>query len=169
MTFSLTSPNELKTARLSECGTYRYELRREWSSAPLACFVMLNPSTADANVDDRTIRRCVGFARSWGNGGIVVVNLFALRSKHPSELARHADPVGPKNDDFIRSALALRWVTVVCAWGADPLVASRSPRVLSLIREAGHKPQCLRLTEATRAPEHPLYLPASLRPIPFPT
>jgi hypothetical protein len=67
------------------CEVYRYELRRVWDAQlGLACWVMLNPSTADANEDDPTIRRCVNFARTWGYGGIVVRNLFALRATDPS-------------------------------------------------------------------------------------
>ncbi len=83
-----------KGATLSACGRYRYRLWREWRlhpkpalwdmwtdaagqpivdgageqlGEPKACiFIMLNPSTADGDQDDPTIRRCVGFAKAWG-------------------------------------------------------------------------------------------------------
>ena len=68
-------------AGISECGCYRYWLTRTWNPRRATlCWVLLNPSTADADRDDPTIRRCQGFARSWGYGGIVVVNLFAYRA-----------------------------------------------------------------------------------------
>lgn len=46
-------------------------------------FIMLTPSTADADTDDPTIRRCIGFAKSSGFGGLYVGNLFAYRSTQP--------------------------------------------------------------------------------------
>jgi hypothetical protein len=78
---------------------------------------MLNPSTADASVDDPTIRRCTGFSEAWGFDSLTVVNLFAFRSPHPEDLAKVDDPVGPVNDLAIREAVfgASR---VVVAWGA---------------------------------------------------
>jgi hypothetical protein len=78
-----------RSARLSECGTWRYYLARHWAPKGEAlAFVMLNPSTADATVDDPTIRRCIGFARRDGYAGLVVVNLFALRSTESSTCGR---------------------------------------------------------------------------------
>jgi len=81
-----------RDALISPCSQYRYWLLRRWSNRPLATFVMLNPSTADANSDDATIRKCMGFADAWGLGGIWVVNLFALRSTNPYGLV--SDEVG---------------------------------------------------------------------------
>ena len=76
----------LKTgAELSQCKNYRYALWRRWSEAPAVLFVMLNPSTADESQDDATIRRCIAFAQQWGHGGIIVANLFALRSPYPRQ------------------------------------------------------------------------------------
>ncbi len=66
---------------------------------------MLNPSTADASVDDPTIRRCMGFSRRLGYQGMVVVNLFAWRSPKPSELSKADDPVGPDNNWHIEEAI----------------------------------------------------------------
>lgn len=89
------------TAGISECGTYRYWLCREWSPGlDSLVWLMLNPSTADATQDDPTIRRCMGFARRWGYGGITVVNLYAYRATNPRDLLTAADPVGPENDRY---------------------------------------------------------------------
>lgn len=94
-------------AVLSTCGRYRYRLTRTWSqNRPPATFIMLNPSTADAHEDDKTIRRCIGYARRWGLGGLVVVNLYGYRSTNPDELWKVEDPVGPDNDHHLRAVLA---------------------------------------------------------------
>jgi hypothetical protein len=86
------------SATLSECGLYRFTLERSWASdlkKPWLGWIMLNPSTADASVDDPTIRRCMGFATDWGFGGIAVRNLFNLRTKDPLDLLKSAAPIAP--------------------------------------------------------------------------
>jgi hypothetical protein len=126
---------------------------------------MLNPSTADANVDDPTIRRVIGFTAGLGFGGLMVVNLFALRATDPAELARHPDPVGPHNDTYIRAAAAEHG-TVMLAWGAHPSAQRREAAVLSILRDSGARLLCLGTTKSG-APRHPLYLPASAPAVPY--
>lgn len=82
-------------AGLSPCGLYRFWLTRCWAPAkPCALFIMLNPSTADHEQDDATIRKCIGFARRWGMGSIRVANLFAYRATKPDDLKRADNPIG---------------------------------------------------------------------------
>lgn len=86
-------------ANFSRCRRFRYALWREWDATlPAVMLIGLNPSTADANHNDPTIRRCIGFARDWGFGGVRVLNLFAFRATYPDDLKAAADPVGPRND-----------------------------------------------------------------------
>src|SRR6185369_17379869 len=93
------------TAVISKCGKYRYSLRREWiGGAGTVCFIMLNPSTADASVDDPTIRRCIGFAQRWGYQILEVVNLYAYRATRPRDMFAAADPVGPENEYYLCKA-----------------------------------------------------------------
>lgn len=110
-----------RAAVISACGAYRYSLTRKWSDAPLLSFVMLNPSTADAKEDDPTIRRCIGFARREGAGGLIVANLYALRSPSPEALWSARNPIGPENLQTL-AGLAAQAVDqsfpIVCAWGA---------------------------------------------------
>ena len=90
-------------AVISRCSQYRYDLWRIWDrDSPIMVFVMLNPSTADAGADDPTLRRCIGFARRHGFGGIRVRNVFALRATDSGELSQHPDPCGPLNEHFLR-------------------------------------------------------------------
>lgn len=150
-------------ACVSACGLYRYWLTRVWDEAlPQVCWVMLNPSTADATEDDPTVRRCLGFARSWGCGGIAVVNLFAFRATDPRALRRAKAPVGPENDRHIAEQAEGR--RVVAAWGTGGNYLGRDREVLTLLRVLGRPVECLRLS-AGGHPCHPLYLPASLRPV----
>jgi len=143
------------SAMLSDDGVYRYSLNRSWDKArPVVIFVMLNPSTADAKVDDPTIRRCIGYAKRWGFGGLFVVNLYALRATDPRELAEHADPVGPLNEVFVRQAT--KRCDVVVAWGAHPMAVQRS-KTIDLSR--AKSVTCLGVTKSG-APRHPLYVRA---------
>ena len=152
-----------KDAKISECGKYRYLLTRVWGDGDSAVFLMLNPSTADATVDDPTIRRCIGFAKAWGYAGISVVNLFAWRATKPRELHKARDPVGPENDDWIRKTCDGR--LVVCAWGAVADVHwRRVAHVVSML--PGANLRCLGTTRSG-APRHPLYVAADQMTFPW--
>lgn len=151
-----------RTALISECGGYRYHLTRQWAPSALLNFVMLNPSKADAHQDDPTIVRCIRRARALGFGGIVVTNLFALRSTDPSVLPKHGSPVGPENDRYLLEA-AKSAEMVICAWGMDGRLQGRSEEVSELLLGSGLTLHALKLSRDGQ-PFHPLYLPYSLVP-----
>jgi hypothetical protein len=153
-------------ATFSADKTYRYWLSRAWgNSGTSATWIMLNPSTADALEDDPTIRRCVAFTKAWGLDGLVVVNLFALRATDPRHLARHSEPVGVANDQFIADAIQ-PWSVVVAAWGAHPLADQREEEVMALI--AGKTGAgCLGVTKAGY-PRHPLYVRSDATLVAYP-
>jgi hypothetical protein len=149
------------TAIISDCGTYRYTLTRPATQRNpykgTALFIMLNPSKADAVLDDHTIRRCRRFAESWDCNGIVVANLYALRSTKPAALWEHHDPVGPENDYYLRK-LALEFETVVFAWGTNAR-PDRVKQVYDIFTKTGRNRQVLCLgTTANGSPRHPLYV-----------
>ena len=107
-----------KSAVISADGKYRYYLRRTVSGGSrIATFIMLNPSTADAQADDPTIRKCIGFCRLWGCGELYVVNLFALRATDPKMIGKTLDPVGTDNRVWVEHATGCADM-VVCACGA---------------------------------------------------
>lgn len=146
------------SASLSACGDYRWTLHRKWDEGPEVLWIMLNPSTADANADDPTVRRCAGFSKSWGFGGLTIANLYAARTPRPSDLSRLADPVGVRNDQVLR-ALVRHAAAVVVAWGAHPLAAARAGTVLPLLTS----PLCIGTTRGGH-PRHPLYVRADTQP-----
>lgn len=151
-----------KGAILSECKEYRYELWRIWDDQkPKVLFIMCNPSTADADKDDPTIKRCIGFAKSWGYGGIYVGNLFALRSTNPKALLNRANPVGKYNVLHIYQMLQ-KCKIVVTAWGNGKIVEkifSERPDYKPL---NGILPYYIDLAK-DGTPKHPLYLKGDLK------
>ncbi len=150
-------------ADLSLDGRYRYRLWRSWGPGRRCAFVMLNPSTADADVDDPTIRRCIGFAKAWGYDGLEVANLFAFRATKPRELywCDEGICIGPDNDDAL-VAIANMTHRLVCAWGNHGGLHKRSGVVLELLRRYCD-PMALAATKQGQ-PAHPLYLPADTEP-----
>lgn len=156
-------------AHLSSDGRYRTWLeRRQLGATGAAVFIMLNPSTADAFVDDPTIRRCMGFTAREGLARMVVVNLFTARTPKPRVLATLDDPVGPEADDALSEAMAVASRDedrVICAWGACPWVKGRmrdlwlrqSFRVGEIAESLDRKLYALDLT-ARGEPRHPLYV-----------
>jgi hypothetical protein len=150
---------ETSSAVISDDGVYRYLLMRR--IAPVGrvmTFLMLNPSTADALVDDPTIRRCKSFAVREGAGTLYVVNLYALRATDPRELAAHVDPVGPRNDEFLRIQ-GMSATTLVAAWGNGGSLHGRGAEVTVMLAEAGVRLMCLGRTRSGE-PRHPLYVRA---------
>lgn len=151
------------SAVLSPDGRYRYQLTRELDGAGgVATFVMLNPSTADADLDDPTINRCKTFAEDWGCSTLRVVNVYALRATNPADLWTVDDPVGPDNDRWIRDTVTGSTI-VVAAWGAHARPA-RVTKVLHLLD--AHPVHALRVTKYG-APGHPLYIPRSTPLTPY--
>lgn len=150
---------ENKGAIISTCGHYRYSLWRKWGYDERNLhIIMLNPSTADANEDDPTIRRCIGFAKDNGHSGIFISNLFALRTSDPKVLYRHPHPVSDphranKNDVHIRLN-DMECCRTIFAWGAHGSHKHRDIQIIDRFPGAG----CLGFTLAGH-PKHPLYLP----------
>ncbi len=122
-------------------------------------FIGLNPSTADERLDDPTIRRCLGFTKAWGYGGLIMTNLFAYRATNPIDMQIEPDPIGLKNDYFLRISAGYASI-IIAAWGTSGGFLQRDKTVIKLIPNL-----CiLRLTK-NGFPSHPLYLPKNLKPI----
>jgi len=125
-------------------------------------FIGLNPSTADAQNDDPTIRRCVGYAKEWGFDALSMTNLYAYRSPFPEGLYGPEDPVGFHND-FVLRTQAKRADLIIAAWGSmAKMFGNRHEQVASMIPNL----HCLKLNK-DGAPAHPLYLKKDLTPFLF--
>ncbi|WP_162343230.1 DUF1643 domain-containing protein [Cyclobacterium salsum] len=156
----------VKSAKISSCEKYRYTLTRIWETGkPLVLFVMLNPSTADATKDDRTITRCIGFSKSWGYGGLHVCNLFAFRATKPKDLLICDNPFGDENIDHIRQLID-KVDKVICAWGNRKLLKKllNGQKGTDLISFAKGKLYAIDLGK-NGTPKHPLYLKSDLLPV----
>lgn len=156
----------IKRAALSSCGVYRYNLLRRWSNRGLVNFIMLNPSTADVELDDPTIRRCIGFARDWGYGGIIVTNLFAYRSTDPRTMAQKCSenfPItGFDNELYVLDAFK-RAAFHVAAWGTWGKLIGADGRMREYAASRNVLLYHLGVSKEGY-PRHPLYLASSTEP-----
>jgi|JYMV01.1.fsa_nt_gi hypothetical protein len=162
----LAKPEMTGSAIFDKSGRYRYSLSRMWNcKRPKAAFVMLNPSRADAEMNDPTISRCIAFAEKLGCGALEVVNLFAYRTAYPQELRACRRPVGKLNDQYIGKAVETSSLVVV-AWGNWGCLHGRDTEVLKLI--SSKDPLfCFGITLKGQ-PRHPLFLPSDIELVPLP-
>lgn len=135
-------------AEISSCGTWRYGLGHRWAPGAVLGWLMLNPSTADAEINDPTILKCMTIARRERYNGIWVANLYALRATSPLALRKHPDPVGPQCDEWLKKMLAAV-PQIVVAWGShggERWAATRRGKVLAMLADARSALSCLGMT-----------------------
>lgn len=153
------------SAIISPCGLYRYRLDRRGNNANMdTVVIMVNPSTADTETDDATIRKLKGFGgrRGWTN--IVVGNLFAYRATDVRELATADDPIGPDNDEHLWEMFAQDDpVRLIFAWGPmaklPKRLRARWRHVYQMALDAGLEPASIGAPAKDGHPCHPLMLP----------
>lgn len=112
---------------------YRYALHRKWWENDLSVvFIGLNPSTAAENRNDHTISKLMQYSKLWGYGSMYVVNLFAKVSTDPNGIYECDNPVGTKNDDWIRR-VTNNAVMTIAMWGNQGNYLKRNEAVLNLL------------------------------------
>ena len=166
----------IKAACLSTDRVNRFWLYRRWDEAKsLALVVGLNPSTADADSDDATVRKLYGFFKLWGYGGYYLVNLFPFRATNPEDLRKVGDVIMASQEEnfaaFSYCALEVKKSNyshgkpvekaeclTLCAWGTNGGIHSHDILVLEWLRKLGASPYALRVTK-DGFPSHPLYIP----------
>ncbi|HEX9640563.1 MAG TPA: DUF1643 domain-containing protein [Candidatus Krumholzibacteria bacterium] len=154
---------------------YRYVLRRRFlpdSGKPLRLCVWLNPSKADEKEDDASVRVGMGFARRWGDGGIVIINVGDLVETYSTHLpALHEDRRGPEHWPHVFDAMDGRYgaihADVLCGWG-DEGAGPIAEQTVAFIRGRNLRPVALALTKSGN-PGHPLRKSYDLVPIAFET
>lgn len=150
----------VRKVKISKCGKYRYMLMREWDkSLPKVMFIMLNPSTADGEQDDPTIRRCIGFAKDWGYGGISVFNIFPYISTDPKGIHTSIKP-NLKNRALILQNNQAHKLKIL-AWGNNDLISDAHIDFIFNNLSGLH---CLGLTKLGN-PKHPVRLSKDTKPI----
>ncbi len=151
-----------KWAVFSPCRLWRYELWRRWDgSKPYCMFIGLNPSTADENLDDPTVRRCIRYARDWGYGALCMTNIFAWRDTDPKKMKLQKDPIGAENDKTLLHR-SIGAGIIIAAWGTHGSHNARHLTVTRMLPEL----HALKITK-DGFPGHPLYLPLDAKPQPF--
>lgn len=151
--FNGGKPQSVWDAMFSEDRKYRYALWRIWGSSDkgMVMFIGLNPSTADESLNDATIRRCIGFAKDWGYGGMYMCNLFSYVSTDPKALITSGEPIEINN--FWLEKIAENSAKVVFAWGAFKMHKDRMLQVAEMFPDA----YCIGKSKEG-FPKHPLYL-----------
>lgn len=163
-------------------GVYRYALSRRWlpdslfdQPGPPAVFCMLNPSTADGDEDDATTRVCIGYAKRWGAGGLVIVNPHAYSATDPADLVAFAksggDIVGPRNGEALAAAFELARAApfgLVAGWGAAvvPGMDARVAEIVAASKRLGFQLTAIATTKQGH-PVHPLRKSALAIPQPW--
>jgi len=163
------------TAQFSDCLKFRYTLTRDWSISgeekKNILFLMLNPSTADADIFDPTVKRCFNYAKRWGYNHMTVCNIYAYRATNPKDMLRAKEEginiIGQHNDSYIWGC-AMEAQKIICAWGASPWSRDRAKEVIQVLeRYCGEKLFCLKKSK-DGCPVHPLYQKNDLIPAKFP-
>ena len=149
------------SAILSDCGAFRYRLaRRVCETGPVYAFFGVNPSTADANLDDATVRKWRGFVTRWGGSRFIVGNVFAFRATDVRGLAHASDPIGRVNNDHLKAIMDDADILVPC-WGnrtkAPPMLRSSFHWLLQQLHASGKPVMAFGMTKGGD-PLHPLML-----------
>lgn len=148
---------------------WRFWLSRKWGAedAPFALWLGTNPSTAEANVDDPTIRREIGFTRRAGLTSYVKMNVIPYRATNPKALLGAGLQLGcGENPAHIRRVVESgEAALIVAAWGALPKPLRGFVDCVTTVL-AGRPLWCLGTT-ADGSPRHPLYVRGNALLVPW--
>ena len=157
-------PNECV---FSQDRKHRYTLIHRWDELLNPdhgiAWICLNPSTADENQLDPTLRRIRDFSATWGYSFFVMLNLFAWRATQPADMKRTTDPIGPDNDRLI-AHWSGKVDRVMLGWGEHGAHLGRDQQVLAYLDRS--KTFCLE-RNASGQPKHPLYVSKKNKPLLF--
>lgn len=167
-------PAARNVCKFSPCEKYRYTLTHSWDKEKLfvprqpraaekrIMWIGLNPSVANEDQLDPTLRRIRAFSHNWGFRSFVMTNLFAYRATLPRDMLLQTDPVGPENNLFLASEAMFAEMVIAC-WGTHGSHLARDMTVRKLIDAPLF---CLGVNDDF-SPRHPLYVPGAQKPIPY--
>ena len=136
-------------AFFSSCRKNRFALWRIWDGKlPVAMCIGINPSHANEEQDDPTIRILRGVLANLDFGGLVMTNLYSLISSTKEVLATEVGLV-PENDAYI-SAFGDCCDEVIFCWGSTPDFEDR----VAMIRSKFPAAKCFGTTK-DGSPYHP--------------
>lgn len=148
--------DESITADISQCGTYRNFLLVTWRlSLPELAVIGLNPSKADLQRSDNTMRKCVNWAKGHGYGSLLMLNCYPFRATDPSDMRAAVDPFGGQTLACL-TKLCSDVLTVVAAWGGQAKHLGRGDEVARVFNRAGIPLFCFGINQ-DGSPLHPCY------------
>lgn len=152
-------------AVFDEMRRYRYSLWRRWETgcdmSRMAIWICLNPSIANEESNDPTVKRCINFSKRWEYGGYVMLNAFAFVQTKRLLMLKEPQPIGFRNDDAI-GWFAGRGGITIAAWGNEGSHLARSLQLRGRLQ--GHLIYHLGVTKQGE-PKHPLYLRSDTVPV----
>lgn len=169
-------PAARNLCKFSPCQKYRYTLVHSWKKVNESfvqidpqegekwriMWIGLNPSTANAEHLDNTLRRIRWFSDKWGFRSFVMTNLFAYRATQPRDMLLQTDPIGPENNLLLASEVMFAEMVIAC-WGTHGSHLARDASVRKLI----NAPLFCLGVNGDGSPKHPLYVPGRQKPILF--
>lgn len=150
---------------------YRLWLSRRWGDpdAPYALWIGMNPSTADALVDDPTVGREVAYTRETLKlTRYVKTNMLDIRLTDSKKLrklgaAARSEANLPTILEFAKNAERI----IVCYGVLHRSLQPFARETVEALEAEGHKLWCMGLTKNGQHPKHPLFLKKSTPLMPF--
>jgi len=138
---------------------------------PVYAFFGINPSTADDEADDATVRKLLAFVCRWGGSKFLLGNVTPVRATNVQMLRgiRPAAAIYEENERQITAMIGQADILVPC-WGSrtkvQPGLHARIDALLQQLLESG-KPVLMFGKTKSGDPMHPLMLGYStvLRPV----
>lgn len=150
-------------AEFSGDGRHRILMRRWLGEAfpkRYLLFIGMNPSTADATVNDPTCAREWTFARREGFDAMIKANVGDYRATHPKMLLEPGVVASsPANLPAIRAAAAGADKVVLCHGKLNKALVPAGAALVEAMREDGIDLWCFGVN-GDGSPKHPLYLRA---------
>ncbi|WDR05817.1 DUF1643 domain-containing protein [Devosia rhodophyticola] len=148
-------------ARFSADGRYR-QLMRRWTGdafpSRYVLFIGMNPSTADAEVNDPTCAREWSFTQREGYAAMIKANVGDYRATDPKMLlAPGVEAVSPENLPLINQAAADAALIVLCHGKLNKALAPAGRALVDALRAESRPLWCFGIN-ADGSPKHPLYL-----------